>query len=321
MTKEISIKRWGIVFSILISVVAFAIFMHPHTPELISSISQKDWATVGKLIQDPLEKSAITLLLTAVVSFILGRFEHVVEHISNVEKSLTDRLPEKVANSAASALTSIINQLTELRANLARGMVTNGDFTYRTLRYDERTGILFNNTSKDEEAPRNVLFNNKTMASLLYFTKKRGVRLDDLGFQCGSGFGPFLNAYLQATAKEDLNLQSAIDLWIEYDSNAGFGKFIQTRNEETGEISIRLKNSFLTEIIQFRNPRDGLCDFMTGYINGVLSTLPQTIVDEKGVYFGTIVASHTMESSDCVCITNDQVNGCTWLLQSAKKQL
>ena len=109
-----------------------------------------------------------------------------------------------------------------------------------------------------------------------------------------------------------VNLKGIIDLWIAYDSNAGFGKFERQSTETEQLASIRLRHGFLTAILSFQDSNKSLCNFMTGYLNGVLSTLPSDIIKDAGYKTGRLLVSHDVTSEYCVCTNKNQLLGCTW---------
>jgi hypothetical protein len=313
MKIRISTRFWGIIFSACLSLFIFVLFtfsdiLTTYNKFIIGTLTTQE---VNKILVSGLQ-STVVFLVGSFLSIFLARFQNIEQGIIDTANNLQDNLPLILQEKIQKSVAEISTELVKLRKNLAEGMVRTGAHTYRALRYDENTGVLFNHTSNDPDAPRNVLFNNKTIAILLDTAKAMNADLEAIGYECGVGFGPFLNNYLQMSLNKEVNLKGIIALWIEYDSNAGFGKF-ECQSTETEQLeSIRLRHGFLTAVLSFQNANKSLCNFMTGYLNGVLSTLPGDIIRDAGYKTGRLVVSHDVTSEYCVCTNKNQLLGCTW---------
>jgi hypothetical protein len=312
MKKPIPIRFWGIFFSLVLSSVVFILFSFPDLLDFFAKLRAGTSGTsdANKFIISALQ-SFIVFLIGSFLSIFLDRFTRIEQNIANTATRLLDELPVLIESKAEHSAIQLNAQLSELRKNLAEGMVRTGAFVYRSLRYDEITGILYNHTSNDPAAPRNVLFNNKTISYLLSTAVEMGADLEAIGFKCGAGFGQFLNVHLKKSGGKDISFVNAIDLWIEYDSNAGFGRF-EREGGDLGRITaIVLKHNFLTEP-PFQTPEARLCTFITGYLNGVLDALPHDTIRQGGYIGGQVAVSHDPFSEDCACTNKNQPKGCRW---------
>lgn len=91
------------------------------------------------------------------------------------------------------------------------------------------------------------------------------------GTTCGKNFGSAL-LHMWNASKLILDVDAKIRKWCEFDSDVGFGKFeyISASSKENKEV-IRLINNFLSMKQTVNDPN--LCQFMVGYIQGVLQKL------------------------------------------------
>lgn len=108
------------------------------------------------------------------------------------------------------------------------------------------------------------------------------------GVTCGESFGKELVDEVWKDEGE-LSLQEKLTKWGEFDSSVGFGKF--SHKIEQGDVisgKIMLSNNFLAANRKSTEPN--LCDFMTGYIQGVLKELIK----------GEIKVTVTHKEGDCI---------------------
>ncbi len=317
MTHSGSIQAWGTLFSFLLSLCIFVGFNYDDIYQFL--LARLNGQELDSQIFSQLRLSLVQSLLFLVVSlfltWVLSSLSKIESNIQTVAIKLIGDLPQKTGNAVRAAATAINDELLTLRSELANGVVRSQGTLYRSLRYSEDTGILYNHTSKDENAPRNVLFNNQTIAVLLSTaTDTSFEKLSKIGYECGRRFGVFLQNKLRENSNMRLSLRKVIDIWIEYDSNAGFGKFDLEVSDDEKAMHILLKHNFLAEMAEFQEPSRSLCPFMTGYLNGVLSTLPREIIKESGFQSGRLGVVHDVCSENCVCTSHDQHRGCRWEL-------
>jgi hypothetical protein len=212
--KQVSIRFWGITFSLLLSLFVFILFSFDYIIELFSKLSNSETTMqYGNKILVSALQSFVVFLVGSFLSVFLDRFTKLEQNISNTASQLLDELPKFVEEKTESTAKLLNLQLIELRNSLADGMVRTGSYVYRTLQYDENTGILHNHTTNDPSAPRNVLFNNKTICTLLDAASKMEAEIEKIGYECGAGFGPFLNHYLQRKGGGNITFVNMLDLW------------------------------------------------------------------------------------------------------------
>jgi hypothetical protein len=103
--------------------------------------------------------------------------------------------------------------------------------------------------------------------------------------------------------------------WIEFDSDAGFGKF-ELEGEESkwkNNMVILLKYSFLTQDYLEDKRNRGLCFFMTGYLEGIINSFPKYVLQPFGLNPGSISIEHDVESVDeCVSAGRSEEDGCRY---------
>lgn len=101
------------------------------------------------------------------------------------------------------------------------------------------------------------------------------------GLQCGEMFGESLASKWKA---QRISVEDKITKWCQFDSDVGFGKFeldpvtIETRGQRLKHCDIVLRESCLTSARDFPKISDSdddhpYCEFMTGYIQGVLQRI------------------------------------------------
>ena len=88
-------------------------------------------------------QSFILFLVGSFLSIFLDRFSRIEQSIATTAAKLLSELPVLVGDETGRASAKLGAEITELRENLADGMVRTGAYVYRTLRYDEFTGILY----------------------------------------------------------------------------------------------------------------------------------------------------------------------------------
>ncbi|MES2835407.1 MAG: hypothetical protein V4707_11940 [Pseudomonadota bacterium] len=199
------------------------------------------------------------------------------------------------------------------REELKSNVFSFGADAVRLLEYKEYDGILINTTAGDAaNSPRNVLLNNTTLQKILAAIDDKE-RLRALGFSCGKAFGAVVNSP-KMTSRNDF--RSLVFVWFKYDSNAGFGSFELAGDIQPGRpVQIVLRHSFLVAGQDFREPEKSLCEFMSGYIAGVLYTFPLHALLQAGLTREGIVVFHDPMSPECICSSRNDDSGCRFSVQ------
>ncbi len=155
------------------------------------------------------------------------------------------------------------------RENIARGFMTIGKHSFMVSEFNDATGHL------KYEDKRCLLMSSDTMQSVFSMIKEKSPEfLKDVGYHVDWAFGMSFRRYLKAEyPTTDLELDRQLDIWCEYDKNAGFGVFSNKVLVDGIDFSgeIHLLHSFLTEDRSVED--ESLCDFMGGYVEGVLNRI------------------------------------------------
>lgn len=115
--------------------------------------------------------------------------------------------------------------------------------------------------------------------------------LRSAGRGCGEAFGVALNKTF-SNGRVGVGVQERIQKWADFDSDVGFGKFcfdelsIKIDGKRLVHCDVYLLESFLTAESEVRSGEAAdhqYCEFMTGYIEGVLSNLLGTNMVVKHV--------------------------------------
>lgn len=153
---------------------------------------------------------------------------------------------------------------------------SNGE--YVNIKLIEDRGIIIN----DADGSRNISFKVDTINSMLEAIYKSVLEISDkekavkalfnIGYEGGNQFGKIMN---QKWELEEISFETKITKWCEFDSVVGWGKFNNNLSisEEDGSIE---GNVSITENFLCNNRRKKdikLCDFIKGYITGVLEEL------------------------------------------------
>lgn len=195
------------------------------------------------------------------------------------------------------------------------GLAKHGNNAIRLLPYDEEQGTL-KNTTEGEDSPRNVLFNLRTIQTVLRGVIDHGdeAHLTEIGRICGENFS--LRVLLSPERKPHVDdLGRLIDDWFLYDSNAGFGKFWRSTIASDGKLKITLQYNFLTagDELNHTNHKN-LCAFMSGYIKGVVSRLPPETLRRSGFNPQKLAVDHA--ERDCTWTWKDERKGCVFTVTS-----
>ncbi len=236
-------------------------------------------------------------------------------------------------NIMRSELADLHQKQTNIQNALAKGIVPYGERAYRTLEYIETKGMLLNRFETDEQQTRNVLFSNQTINLIFQHLKKNHSDiLFDIGKLSGLSFSEEIVNYIedfyrsqhQKLSPYEVDLLEWISIWLHYDSGAGFGHFsldgknstITTMTDEQRACwkqspRLVLHYSFLVDDDKTRESR--LCDFMRGYIKGVLDKFPEPVLKTYDFHQEKIVVEHDMTSREqCVCAGRYKADGCVF---------
>jgi hypothetical protein len=233
-------------------------------------------------------------------------------------------------------LNGLRNEITELAKGIIEGIYKLGPVIYRMLRYDQDRGIIFNALDRSEGF-RNILFDSRTITSIFFRVKEydqeiKGSNLSDresilfeLGKKAGVSFGRKIFHHI-AIGEVGIGILDRHDLhqwltyWCKFDTNAGFGRFEITSDRDAWRENpkIILRNSFLTDSPALELPFR-LCEFMTGYIEGILDQIPGGLFGNYGLAKDRLHVEHPHR--DCAFVTKDFDGGCTFLLTLADGDL
>jgi hypothetical protein len=262
--------------------------------------------------------------------------EFQAERLRHETQELTGRLmtiPDEVRQGTRQEVNRLKEDNEEFRRQLARGVVEHDQHYYRTLTYKREEGTLFNGFGDAKDISRNVLFSNKTVNLILReirdLDRSKPRLLHDIGKKASERFAAEMVKDIQAqtrtTFKSDTErLPEWIKKWIEFDSDAGFGKFELegTEAEWKNHKVIVLKYSFLTQdCLEDRKRNFELCFFMTGYLEGILNSFPKDVLSPYDLYPGEISVEHNPNDSDeCICAGRADFKGCRFQLVSSSRK-
>jgi len=239
--------------------------------------------------------------------------------------------------SVSRVLEELRRSIDGLSEGIKEGSVRLGTVLYRMLKYDSERGIIFNKLDDTQTSSfRNVLFDSKTISSIFKQIKDydqlnnnnrpvhdRDSLLFSLGKISGSNFGQKIFAHLRrADVKHGIfdrqDLHQWLGYWCKFDTDAGFGRFeIPTNRDEWRENPrVILRHSFLTENtgpdFPFR-----LCEFMMGYIEGILGDVPDGLFANYGLEKSRVHVAHAHNPTECSFLSLDFEAGCTFRLTMA----
>ncbi len=144
---------------------------------------------------------------------------------------------------------------------------------------NRKRGLIINQS----DGTRNISYKVETINRMLSVVYEKVTALSseedansvlyDMGYDSGSAFGCVMNG--QWELKNNLTLNDKVTMWCDFDSEVGWGRFINNLNidEEEGSISgtIDISENFLC----YNRKRDDvkICIFLKGYCEGVLEEL------------------------------------------------
>lgn len=264
--------------------------------------------------------------------------EYQAERLKSETQALAERLmkiPDEVQQGTRSEVNRLKDDNDEFRRQLARGVVEHDRHFYRTLTYRREEGTLFNGFGDAKDISRNVLFSNKTVNLILREVRDldttRPRLLHEIGKKASERFAAEMVRDIQqqtrSTLKNDEKLTEWIKKWIEFDSDAGFGKFELEGGEREwkNRKTILLKYSFLTQdclVTEDRQRNFDLCYFMTGYLEGILNSFPKDVLNPYDLYPGEVSVTHDPRNADeCICAGRSDYQGCRYQVASNAREI
>jgi hypothetical protein len=267
------------------------------------------------------------LVLSVIVAVIIIQVARALTHLG---RAVPEFLSENITPVKA-MLTEFEHSIEELSEGIVKATLRSKDIVLKFLRYDPPRGTIINAldaTTNDSEF-RNVLFDAKTITSIFSEIKQhqngtkdpvpdRESILFSLGKISGANFGKKMfgqswriRTEAEIFDKEDLH--QWLIYWCRIDTEAGFGKFDVTPNSADWKKNPQmvLKHSFLTEAVTGDHR---LCEFMTGYIEGVIGQAPPRLFKNYDLNRDRIRIEHG-EGDDCSFHSHDQYAGCTFRIE------
>jgi predicted hydrocarbon binding protein len=253
------------------------------------------WAQIGLLILSTL----LGMLLTA------------IDDLKDASSQQLDRLQQKTL----SAIHDIEAESQRFREDLSKGIVEYQGMSYRSLRYEKNRGAIYYGAAVSEN--RNILFNNETLKTMFQVIKAARCGSDAvlydgrpllyaIGYAASQRFALHFQQYVEQKGGRSFELEPWLNYWTEYDSDAGFGN-LEARRVSEGEADIIIKNSFLTHGID-HGGRESLCDFMQGYIEGLLKNFAPQMYEKHNLDRENIRVEHG--EADCYRRHRDHDTGC-----------
>jgi hypothetical protein len=313
-------------FELVISTVAALIFI-PIGRFIVEQVTKGKTEIDFGLFKAPAEsvRDLINeLVLSVIVAVIIIQVARV---LTKLGRAVPEYLSEKIAP-VESMLKEFEHSITELSDGIVKATLRSKDIVLKFLRYDPPRGIIINAldaTSNDSEF-RNVLFDAKTITSIFSEIKQhqngakhavpdRDSILFSLGKISGANFGkkmfgPSWRMRTEAEIFDKEDLHQWLIYWCRIDTEAGFGKFDVTPSalDWKKDPQMILKHSFLTEAVTGDHR---LCEFMTGYIEGVIGQAPPRIFKSYNLERDRIRIGHR-DGDECSFHSHDQYAGCTF---------
>lgn len=197
---------------------------------------------------------------------------------------------------------------------------------------DRARGKIYNvlhdtKTHDPDDYVRNVLFDTSSITCILetihnntHVPKVDGQYnlLFEIGLTVGKRFGSTLCTNLREERNQKFqasgnNLHAWLLAWSKYDSTAGWGRFYvdETKEEWDRHRSIVLKHSFLVD-----HNSERICDFMAGYLQGVIREFPYYILEPYGLD-NNLIIEHPEDHVHCAHFSGDHERGCTYKVRAA----
>ncbi len=307
-------------------IVAVVFFLLAIGLQFVSDLYQSNWDFTSQALAVKEYTFMIPLLVFAfefILSLATNKINDTVQEVSDIVQNV----PDEVQKRTRKEIDRLKDDNEKFRKQLAKGVVEHNQHYYRTLTYKNEEGSLFNGFGDAKDITRNVLFSNQTIN--LIFRKMRDTDLSnqnllhDIGKSASERFAAEMVRDIQKQySSKNIELTDWLLQWIEFDSDAGFGKF-----ELEGDLNnwkekkvILLKHSFLTEDcldMESRKKNYGLCKFMTGYLEGIISSFPHDVLTPYDLVHGKVSVTHdTSSEKECICAKRPVHEGCRFHLSS-----
>lgn len=281
---------------------------------LIAELLKEQFAAVAVFgIQNSVGAQLILFFLSSAVAVILAQVRRVQISLEGGLSSMTDALLQKI--------NGIDDRQRQVRDELARGIIQHEGKSYRSLRYDLENGTIY--YGEVNPGNRNVLFNNETIKRILqkvqHYSKELGREnssaeglLYQLGYAASSGFAEHFQYHCNAKGIE-YSLEAWLKEWTHYDSDAGFGHMeVLKMSSDAETATVDITNNFLTHGNDYGG-KYSLCEFMIGYIEGLLKSFSGGIYNEYQIDKDRITVKHDLQR-DC-CHHHENVRlGCRFLV-------
>jgi hypothetical protein len=308
--------RYAIRFTIILAIVGFILSIMPTLIDSGWNFSKLTLKWYNLFIPLNLLGISIAFIFISTIN---------QESIDKIDEKLA-ALPNQIEVVTKNAVNFLKFDIDDFKRKLSNGIVTHEEFTYRALKYFENQGVILNGFSGDVKSSRNILFSNKTIN--LIFREIKKVNIDALraiGRKSSDRFAQELVSVIRKNKKAK-DLYDWINQWIEFDSDAGFGKFAlghKSRNEWKSHMTIVLKYSFLASESETHYHEKNIieseliCDFMTGYIEGIINHFPPQILKPYGLTTNNIIITHdTKNPEECICAGREPEDGCVFNIKS-----
>jgi hypothetical protein len=210
------------------------------------------------------------------------------------------------------------------RQELSKGIVEYQGQSYRSLKYVPMTGAIYYGDVAENN--RNILFNNETVKKMLETVESARcgdgpVTMDGKSLLYALGYSAskrFARHFQEHVERKNIHFELASWLheWTVYDSDAGFGQMEAVSIDET-HVRVVIKNSFLTHGAR-RNAEKPICDFMVGYIEGLLKNFAQVLYDQHGLDRDRITVTHDFKK-ECYLGHENPNKGCVFSVEVPKK--
>jgi predicted hydrocarbon binding protein len=271
-------------------------------------------------------KSNISIM-AQIALFTLSIFSGMVLTGLESQEANSDKLKKAILTAILDGVDDLKADSDKFRKELARGIVEYQGQSYRSLRYKPDTGAIY--YGEVAENNRNILFNNETIKKIFQVVKDVKVGgepvmynskplLYALGYAASSRFAQHFQAYVQEK-KANFELATWLREWTVYDSDAGFGNMeVIAQDSSSGDsiATVVIKKSFLTHGAD-RGGRESLCDFMVGYIEGLLKNFAPAIYSKAKLDRVKIRVDHDKEV-ECYHGHQDPERGCVFIVSVPK---
>ncbi len=282
---------------------------------LIPVLAGNNWSLTGlKLTEFSFISPIIILAISFAASISLST-------LSNLNEEFL-KFPNIIKDVTTGSVDRLKHDINEFKEKLSSGIVKHEDYTYRALIYYEGNGEIRNGFAEDKQSSRNILFSNKTINLIFREIKElKPGALRDIGKKSSNRFAiELVSSIFKKQGPADL--YNWMQHWITFDSGAGFGKFdlVPENSQKWKEtLTIVLKHSFLTTDTDtgYSKSDQKICDFITGYIEGIINHFPHEIFDGYDLKPGKIIVTHDIDDpNECISAGRNPNKGCVFHFKS-----